>query len=74
MSNSNITELNCQITPRATLVAMGLKIRQLGVLKTMARYVKIEQKTIKDSPLDKLTDVLVTILAGGVFIKINGRH
>jgi len=31
----------------------------------MARYVKIEQKTVKDSPLDKLTDALVTILAGG---------
>jgi hypothetical protein len=44
---------------------MGLKIRQLGIVKTMAHYVKIEQKTIKDSPLDKLTDVLVTILAGG---------
>ncbi len=65
MFNSNTTELNCQITPRVTLVALGLKIRQLGILKTMAQYVKIEQKTIKDSPLDKLTDVLVTILAGG---------
>jgi hypothetical protein len=65
MFNSNITELNCQITPRATLVALGLKIRHLGILKRMANTVKIEQKTIKDSPVDKLTDVLVTILAGG---------
>jgi hypothetical protein len=65
MFNSNTTELNCQITSRATLVALGLKIRQLGILKTMAHQVKIEQKTIKDSPVDKLTDVLVTILAGG---------
>jgi hypothetical protein len=65
MLNSNTTEQNCQITSRATLVALGLKIRQLGILKTMADTVKIEQKTIQDSPLDKLTDVLVTILAGG---------
>jgi hypothetical protein len=47
------------------LVALGLKIRQLGIVKTMAQQVKIEQKTIKDSPLDKLTDILITILAGG---------
>ncbi|MCL4298472.1 MAG: transposase [Anaerolineae bacterium] len=65
MLNSNTTELNCQIIPRATLVALGLKIRQLGIVKTMADTVKIEQKTIKDSPTDKLTDALVTILAGG---------
>jgi len=65
MLNSNTTELNCQITPRATLVALGLKIRQLGILKMMADCVKIEQKTIKDSPVEKLTDGLVTILAGG---------
>jgi len=65
MSNNNTPELNCQITPRVTLVGLGVKIRQLGILKTIAGYVKIEQKTVKDSPLDKLTDALVTILAGG---------
>jgi hypothetical protein len=65
MANSNTTELNCQITPRVTLVGLGVKIRQLGILKTLAHCVKIEQKTIKDSPVDKLTDALVTILAGG---------
>ncbi|MCK6627724.1 MAG: hypothetical protein L6R45_21395 [Anaerolineae bacterium] len=65
MTNSNATELNCQITLRVTLVGLGVKIRQLGILKTLAHSVKIEQKTIKDSPVDKLTDALVTILAGG---------
>ncbi len=52
-------------TPRATLVALGLKIRQLEVLRPLAEGVHIKQKVIDHRPINKLVDGLATILAGG---------
>ncbi len=65
MSNNNITVPNCHFTSRATLLALGIKMEQLKVIEVIGRYVSIAQKTVKDSPLEKLTDALITILAGG---------
>ena len=65
MSNSNANANNCHFTPRATLIGLGVRLEGLGILKTIGQYVDIQQKVIFDSPLDKLTDGLVTILAGG---------
>lgn len=65
MSNNNISVPDCHFTSRATLLALGLKVEQLKIMETIGRYVSIAQKTVKDSPLDKLTDALITILAGG---------
>jgi hypothetical protein len=53
-----------RFTSRAALVALGLKIRQLGVLGLIAERVEIAQKTIQYRPVDKLVDALITILAG----------
>jgi hypothetical protein len=53
-----------RFTSRATLVAVGLKVRQLGILGLIAERVQIAQKTVKYSPVDKLVDALITILAG----------
>jgi hypothetical protein len=49
---------------RATLVALGLKIRQMGILGLIAERVEIAQKTVHYRPVDKLVDALITILAG----------
>ena len=64
MNKSTTKQKQQQYTPRATLVALGLKVRQLGILDLIGKQVQIGQKEIKHSPKDKLVDALVTILAG----------
>lgn len=51
-------------SPRTTLAALGLKIRSLKILETIEEQVKIRQKTIRHTPLEKLTDALIAILSG----------
>jgi hypothetical protein len=51
-------------TARATLVAIGIKVRRLGLLQPIFQKVRIAQKTVKFSPAEKLVDALVTLLAG----------
>jgi Transposase DDE domain group 1 len=46
------------------LVAIGTKIRALKLLQPIEELVKIRQKTVKYSPVQKLMDGLITILAG----------
>ena len=53
-----------QISARAGLVGLGIKIRALGLLKVLADEVKIAQKTVKYAPHEKLTDGLMAILTG----------
>jgi len=65
VNNNNTSTTDCHFTPRATLVALGARIERLGILKTLGEHLNIQQKVIVDSPLDKVTDALITILAGG---------
>jgi hypothetical protein len=51
-------------TPRATLAAFAVKLRSLGVLETLAEHVTIKQKTVRHTPIEKLTDALIAILSG----------
>jgi hypothetical protein len=51
-------------SPRTTLAALGLKMRSLKRLETIGEQVKIRQKTIKHTPIEKLTDALIAILSG----------
>jgi hypothetical protein len=51
-------------SPRATLCAIGIKLRSLKFFETIAEHVHIRQKTIKHTPAEKLTDALIAILAG----------
>jgi hypothetical protein len=51
-------------TPRATLAAIGLKIRSLKLFDTIVEHVHIRQKRIKHTPIEKLTDAFVAILSG----------
>ncbi len=56
------------------LVAIGTKIRALRLLQPIEELVRIRQKTVKYSPTQKLTDGLITILAGAHgFCEINTR-
>jgi len=51
-------------SPRATLCAIGIKLRSLKFFDPIAAHVQIRQKTIKHTPVEKLTDAFIAILAG----------
>jgi hypothetical protein len=54
-----------RMSARATLVAIGAKVRAKGVFEPVAKQVKIGQKTITHTPQEKLLDAYINILAGG---------
>jgi hypothetical protein len=51
-------------SPRATLGAIGINIGSLKFFGTIVEHVKIRQKTIKHTPVEKITDAFIAILAG----------
>ena len=61
-------------TPAASLAALGVKLSQINLFGPIQRMVHIAQKTVKHSPLDKLSDSFIAMLAGahGV-VEINTR-
>ncbi|MEN9934643.1 MAG: hypothetical protein RLZZ387_1222 [Chloroflexota bacterium] len=63
MAESTTTP-NVSFTPHAPLAALGLYLRQIDFLAPIREQVKIEQKTVVHTPVDKLTDAFITILAG----------
>jgi hypothetical protein len=70
-----ISEKVCQqFSVRASLVGLGVKLRKLKVLEPVEQEVKIAQKTVKYTPLEKLRDGLLAILAGAQgLVEINKR-
>lgn len=63
-----------QITAKAGLVGLGIKMRQMGILKVIEKEVKIGQKTVKYTPHEKLTDALIAILSGAKgLVEVNKR-
>jgi len=72
--NESTTALTKQFTGCATLAAIGIKLRDLKVFEPIEHTVQIAQKTIKDSPSDKLYDALISLLAGAHgLVEINTR-
>lgn len=58
----------------ASLALVGLRMRQMKIWKTIEEHVEIPQKTIRHTPLEKLLDAFITILAGGQgLVEINTR-
>jgi hypothetical protein len=61
-------------TPCASLAALGQQCQQLGIWSVVARHVRIKQKIRTHTPLEKLLDCFVNILAGGHgMVEINTR-
>jgi hypothetical protein len=61
-------------SPHAGLAALGVKLRSLKLFGPIEDRVKIEQKVIKDTPVQKLHDAFITILAGAHgLVEINTR-
>jgi hypothetical protein len=75
MNKCNIPEkIREQITAKAGLVGLGVKVRQLGILKPIEDEVKIAQKTVKYTPHEKLTDALIAIVSGAAgLVEVNKR-
>ena len=72
--NESTTPLIKQFTGCATLAAIGIKLRELKVFQPIRQSVQIAQKTIKDSPSDKLYDAFISLLAGAHgLVEINTR-
>lgn len=64
MKKDNTKHTNGHFTARAALLALGVKVEQMGILQPMMEEVQIKQKVVKDTPNQKLLDGLITILAG----------
>jgi hypothetical protein len=63
-----------QFTSCASLAAIGIKLRELKLFQPIEKTVQIAQKTIKDSPSDKLYDAFISLLAGADgLVEINTR-
>jgi hypothetical protein len=72
--NESITMTTNHFTPCATLAAIGAKLQQLDLFGPIKTRVQIKQKTIKHTPIDKLTDAFISLLAGAQgLVEINTR-
>ena len=63
MSQST-TPLTSLFSPHASLAALATQLQSRGIFEAVRTGVQIAQKTVKDSPQDKLIDILVTLLCG----------
>src|SRR5205809_5138397 len=64
MAQFTSSEVQRHFSPAASLTALGLHLRQIDLFGPIRDSVKIAQKTVKYSPLDKLKDAFISILAG----------
>jgi hypothetical protein len=64
MKNKQLAANTRLYSPRATLCAIGIKLRSLKFYDPIAEHVKVKQKTIKHTPVEKLTDAFIAILSG----------
>src|SRR5260370_28705836 len=62
--NESTTATTKQYSSCASLAAIGIKLRALKLFEPIEHTVQIAQKTIKDSPTDKLYDAFISMLAG----------
>lgn len=66
---------NCiRFSPRASLAIVGMNIQQMGIWEMIGQEVKIQQKTVTHTPLQKLQDAFINIMAGGQgIVEVNQR-
>lgn len=57
--NKSSTKLTQHFTACASLAAIGMKLGELDVLAPIREQVHIAQKTIKDTPFEKLSDAFI---------------
>ena len=72
--DESTTKTTRHFTPCASLAAIGVKLKQLDLFDPIRQQVRIAQKTVKHSPIDKLYDAFIAMLAGAHgLVEINSR-
>jgi len=62
------------VSSRTFLAGVGAKLNEIGLFGPIHRQVKIKQKTVKDSPTEKLYDSFIGILCGAQgMVEVNKR-
>ena len=66
---------NCiSYSPRASLAMVGMNVQQMGIWEMIGQQVEIQQKTVVHTPLQKLQDAFINIMAGGQgIVEVNQR-
>jgi Transposase DDE domain group 1 len=63
-----------RFSPHASLAALGLKLTAIDLFGPIKELVKIDQKSVKYTPIEKLQDAFIAILAGARgLVEINTR-
>lgn len=63
-----------RFSPRASLAMTGMCVQQMGIWETIGQGVVIKQKVIVHTPLEKLQDAFINIMAGGHgLVEVNNR-
>ena len=72
--NQSLTQTERHFTAGASLAAIGVKLRQVDLFGPIRKTVRIAQKTVKHTPIDKLQDAFISMLAGAHgLVEINTR-
>ncbi len=72
--NESITLTTKHFSPAASLAALGVKLSQLDLFGPIRTQVQIRQKTVKHTPVNKLYDAFISLLAGAHgMVEINTR-
>lgn len=68
------TTVNKHFSSCASLAALGIELQDLDLFGPIREQVQIAQKTVKDTPSDKLYDAFISLLAGAHgLVEINTR-
>jgi hypothetical protein len=74
MSNSTTPSLSYRFSPRAALAALGIRLQGLNLFGPVRDHVHIAQKTVTHTPVQKLYDAFIALLAGAHgLVEINKR-
>ena len=72
--DESTTQTTRHFSPCASLAALGVKLRQLDLFEPIRKQVRIAQKTVKHTPIDKLYEAFMAMLAGAHgLVEINSR-
>lgn len=74
MNKSTTGTVTRRFSARTTLAALGVKVRHLNIFGPIRERVNIQQKVVKDTPIQKLYDGFIAIMAGAHgLVEINKR-
>ena len=69
-----MTDYTNRHSKRASLAAVGMQMRRWRIWEMVEKHVHIKQKVIRYTPLSKLLDAFINILAGGCgLVEVNKR-